>query len=190
MQYIWGLHTRFRFALWNPLRKPHVTWQQGVGICRSNFPPRSKERAALILDHVPMLILLPIPISHLLGHFLPRMPTNPQSHKLIRITPISSTYGRMEPFGEGDKTGGQSTYRLLPPVLVRHRSTPPPFSRTAINYIGRRSLSAPVPVPHNVIPPRTSLLPPPRRTFLLPTAAIADNQHTPTCSVLPHAHVA
>ena len=30
---------------------------------------------------------------------------------------------------------------------------------------------------------------PPRRTSLLPTAAFADNRHTPRYSLLPHVHV-
>ena len=50
VQYIWGLHARFRFALQNPMRNPLVTRQHGGWICRSLFLSRSEERAALILD--------------------------------------------------------------------------------------------------------------------------------------------
>ena len=47
-------------------------------------------------NHVPLLSRLPIPVSHLLGHFLPRKPTSPHLHRLIGRTPIASTYGRFD----------------------------------------------------------------------------------------------
>ena len=34
-----------------------------------------------------------MPVSHLLRHFLPRMPTNPHLHRFIGTTRIATTYG-------------------------------------------------------------------------------------------------
>ena len=96
----------------------------------------------------------------------------------------------LRPLVEADHTGRQSKYSLLPPVLVPHRSTPVALSCTWVNATGRRSVSPPVPLPDNAIPPRHSLLPPPRRTSPLATAVVADNQQTPRYSLLPHMHVA
>ena len=92
---------------------------------------------------------------------------------------------------EADHTGGQSKYSLLPPVTVPHRSTPPPpaLSHSPVTSSGRRSVSAPLPLSDNALPLRSSLLHPPPRTSLLPTAAFADNQHTPRYSLLTRAHV-
>ena len=45
VQYIWGVRARFRFALWNPLRNPLVTWQKGDPMCRYHFVSRSEEQS-------------------------------------------------------------------------------------------------------------------------------------------------
>ena len=52
VQYVWGLRSRYRFALRNPQRNPLQTWQKGDRISRSHFLSRSEERAALIFDTV------------------------------------------------------------------------------------------------------------------------------------------
>ena len=90
---------------------------------------------------------------------------------------------------EADRTGGQSKYSLLPPVTVPHRGNPPALRHSSVTSSGRRSVSAPLPLSANALPPRSYLLHPPPRTSLLPTAAYADNRHTPRYSLLPHAHV-
>ena len=90
---------------------------------------------------------------------------------------------------EADCTGGQSKCSLLPPVTAPHRGTPLALSHSSVTSSGRRPVSAPLPLSDNALPPRSSLLHPPPRTSLLPTAAYADNRHTPRHSLLPHAHV-
>ena len=197
VQYIWGLRARFRFALRNPMRKPLVTWQQGDRICRSHFVSRSEERAALILDTLnPESRPLVESSSH--PRIPPPRPLPPPDADPPTLTQIDRHNSdrqhirSLRPFVEADHTGGQSKYSLLPPLPVPHRITPPALCRTSINSSGRRSVSAPVPLRDNAIPPRTSLLhpPPPRQTSLLPTATVADNQHTLRYSLLPHVHVA
>ena len=97
------------------MRNALVTWQQGDRICRSHFMSRSEERAALIMDtldpeSLPMLSRLPTPASHLLGHLLPWMLTNPHLHRLIGTTPIASTYGRLDHLWKlTTRVGGQNT---------------------------------------------------------------------------------
>ena len=74
-------------------------------------------------------------------------------------------------------------------MTVPHRGTPPALSHSSVTSSGRRSVSAPLPPSDNALPPRSSLLHSLPRTSLLPTAAYADNRHTPRYSLLPHAHV-
>ena len=194
VQYILGVRARFRFALRNPMRNPLVTWQQGDRICRSHFLSRSEERAALILDTLNPKSRPPVESS---SHSRipppwPPPPLDADQPTLTQIDRHNSDRQHMRslrPPVEADRTGGQSKYSLLPPVLVPHRSIPLALSRTSITSSGRRSVSAPVPRSDNALTQRTSLLHPPRRTSLLPTAAIADNPHAPRYSPLPHVHV-
>ena len=176
---------------------PPVIWQQGDQICRSYFLSRSEDRAAFSLDTLNPQSRPPVQSScH--PRIPPPRPLPPPEADQTTLTQIDRHNSARQhirslgPLLEASHTGGQSKYNLSPPVPVPHRSTPPPvaLSCTAINCIGRRSFSVPVPLPNNVIPPSTSLLPPPRRTSLLRTGAIADNEHTPRDSLLPHAHVA
>ena len=184
MQYIWGLRARFRFALRNPMRNPLVTWQQGDRICGSHFLARSEERAALILDTLNLESRPPVELSP--HHRIPPprplpppdadQPTLTQNHR----HPSDRQHVRSLPLPvEADCTGKQSQYSLLPPVTVPHRGTPPALSHSSVTPSGRRSVSAPLPLSENALPPRSSLLHPPPRTSLLPTAAYADNRHTP-----------
>ena len=136
----------------------------------------------------PPLSRLPIPISHILSQFLPRMPTNLHSHELIGTTLIASTCGRLDHLWKHTTLKGGRNIAYC--HMYHIEATPPPSSCTPINCIGTCSVSAPVPLPGNAIPPRTSLLPPPWRTSLLPNAATLDNRHTPRYSLLPHVHVA
>ena len=194
VQYIWGLHARFRFALRNPMRNPLVTWQQGDRICRSLFVSRSEERAALIVDTLnpesrPPAELSPHP------RIPPARPLPPPDADQPTLTQIDRhnsdrQHVRSLPLlVEADRTDGQSKYSLLPPVTVPHRSTTPALSHSSLTSSGRRSVSAPLPLSDNALPVRSSLLHPPPRTSLLPTAAFADNRHTPRYSLLPHVHV-
>ena len=194
VHYIWGLRARFRFALRNPMRNPLVTWQQGDRICRSHFLSRSEERAALILDTLNPESRPPVELSpH--PRIPPPRPLPPPDADQPTLTqidrhPSDRQHVRSFPLPvEADRTGGQSKYSLLPPVTVPHRGNPPALSHSSVTSNGRRSVSAPLPLSDNALPPRSSLLHPPPRTSLLPTAAYADNRHTPRYSLLPHAHV-
>ena len=194
VQYFWGLRARFRFALRNPMHNPLVTWQRGDRICRSHFLSRSEERAALILH---ILNAESRPYVELSSHprIPPPRPLPPPDADQPTLTQIDlhnsdRQHVRSLPSPVGaNRTGGQSKYSLLPPVHVPHRSTPPALSHSSITSSGRRSVSAPLPLSHHPLPVRSSLLHPPRRTSLLPTAAVADNRHTPKYSLLPHVHV-
>ena len=176
------------------MRNPLVTWQQGDRICRSHFLSRSEERAALILDTVNPESRLPVELSpH--PRIPPPRPLPPPDADQPTLTqidrhPSDREYVRSLPLPvEADRTGGQSKFSLLPPVTVPHRGNPPALSHSSVTPSGRRSVSAPLPLSDNALPPRSSLLHPPPHTSLLPTAAYADNRHTPWHSLLPHAHV-
>ena len=167
VQYIWGPRARFPFALRNPMRNPLVTWQRGDRICRSHFLSRSEERAALILDTLNLESRPPVELS---SH--PRIPPprplpppdadQPTLAQFDRDNPDRQHVRSLPSPVEGDRTGGQSKYSLLPPVVVPHRSTPPPaLSHSSITSSGRRSVSAPLPLSHNALPVRSSLLHPP-----------------------------
>ena len=178
------------------MHNPLVTWQQRDRICRSHFLSRSRDRAALILDTLNPDSRPPVELCSHPRIPLPRAPRPPDADQptLTQIDQHNSDRQHIRSLGslvEANHTGGQSKYSLLLPVPVAHRSTPPALSCASINYIGGRSVSALVPLRGNAIHPRTSLLlPPPRRTSLLPTAAVADNHQTPRYSLLPHVHVA
>ena len=147
------------------MRNPLVTWQQGDRICRSHFLSRSEKRAAFILDTRNRESRPPVESS---SH--PRIPP-PQLPPLDADQPTLTQTDRhnsdrqhirsLQSLVKAVHTSGRSTYSLLPPVPVPHRSTPPALSCTSIKCIGRRSATAPVPLLDNAIPPRTSLLPPP-----------------------------
>ena len=175
-------------------RNPLVTWQPGDWICRYHFLSRSEERAALILDALNPESRPPVELS---SH--PRTPpprplpppdADPPTLTQIERHNSDSQHVRSLPSpAEPDRIGRQSKYSLLPPVPVPQRSTSPALSHSSITSSGRRSVSAPLPLSDNALPVRSSLLHPPRRNSLLPTAAVADNRHTPGYSLLPHVHV-
>ena len=152
LQYIWGLRAWFRFALRNPMRNPLVTWQRGDHICRSHFVSRSEHRAALILDTLNIESLPPVQSTAHPHIPLPR-PLSPPDADQPTLTQIDGHnsdrqhIGSLPPLVETDHRGGQSKYRLSPPVPVPHRSSPPALSCTSINSTGRRSVSAPVAPP-------------------------------------------
>ena len=152
------------------MRNPSVTWQQGVRICRSHFLSRSDQRAALILDTLNPESRPPVESS---SH--PRIPPprpvppldvdQPTLTQIDRHNSDRQHIRSLRPPVEADRTAGQSKYSLLSPVPVPHRSTPLALSRTSITSSGRRSISAPVPLSDNALPPRTSLLQPPLAHF-------------------------
>ena len=194
VQYIWGLRARFRFASRNPMCNPLVTWQQGDRICGSHFLSPSEERAALILDTLNPEARPPVELSShpRIPPPRPLPPPDAEQPTLTQIHPHNSDRQHVRSLPspvEADCTGGQSKYSLLPPVTVPHRSTPPALSHSSTTSSSRRSVSAPLPLSDNALPVRSSLLHPPPRTSLLPTAAFADNRHTPKYSLLPHVHV-
>ena len=145
VQYIWGLHARFRFALRNPMCDPLVTWQQGDPICRSHFLSHSEEWAALILDTLNPESRPPVESSS-----RPRIPPprslpppdadQPTLTQIDRHNSDRQHIRSLRPLVEAHHTGGHSKYSLLPPVPVPHRSTHPTLSRTSINSNGRRRL--------------------------------------------------
>ena len=170
VQYIWGLRARFRFALRNPMRNPLVTWQQGDRICRSHSLSRSEERAAWILDTLNPESRPPVELSpH--PRIPPPRPLPPPDADQPTLTqidrhPSDRQHVRSLPLPvEADRTGGQSKYSLLPPVTVPHRGNPPAPSHSSVTSSGRRSVSAPLPLSDNALPPRSSLLHPPPAHF-------------------------
>ena len=177
------------------MRNPLVTWQPGDRICRSHFLSRSEERAALIPDTLNPESRPPVQLSpH--PRIPPPRPLPPPDADQPTLTQIDRhnsdrQHVRSLPLPvEADRTGRQSKYNLLPPLTVPHRSTPPaPAVSHSSDTSGRRSVSAPPPLSDNALPVRTSLLHSPPRTSVLPTAAFADNRHTPRYALLPHAHV-
>ena len=175
---------------------PFVTWQQRDRICRSHFLTRSEEQAALILDTLipESRLLVESSSHHRIPPPLPLPPPNADQPPLTQIDRHNSgrQHVRCLPSSvEANRTGGQSKYSLLPLVAVPYRSTPPPpaLSHSSITSSGRRSVRAPVPLSDNALPQRSFFLHPPRRTSLLPTAAVANNRHTPRYSLLPQLHV-
>ena len=194
VQYIWGLRARFRFALRNPMRNPLVTWQHADRICRSHFLSRSEGRAALILDTLNLQSRPPVELSPHLRTRPPRPLAPPDADRptltLIDRHNSDRQHVRSLPLPvKTGSTGGQSKYSLLPPLAVPHRSTPPALSHSSVTSSGRRSVSAPLHLSDTALPVRSSLVHSPKRTSLLPTAAFADNRHTPRYSLLPHVHV-
>ena len=171
MQFIRGLRTQFSFRLRNQMRNPLLTWQQGDRICPPHFVSRSEERAALILDTLNPESRAPVESSSHPRSPPPR-PLPPPDADQPTLTQIDRhNYDRrhiwlLGPLLEAQYTDGQSKYSLLPPLAVPHRSTPCALNCTSINCTSRRSISAPVHLPHNAIPPRSSLLvpPPPHRS--------------------------
>ena len=164
------------------------------GICRSHFLSRSEQRGALILDTLNRESRPPVELSpH--PRIPPPRPLPPPDADQPTLTqidqhPSDRQHVRSLPLRvEADRTGGHSKYSLLPPVTVPNRGTLPALSHSSVTSSGRRSVSAPLPLSHNALPPRSSLLHPPPHASLLPTAAYADNRHTHRYSLLPHAHV-
>ena len=145
---------------------PSTHGDKGMGCADLIFLSRSEDRAALILDTLNAESRPPVESSSHSRIPRPR-PIPPPDADQPTLTPIdrhnsdSQHIRSLRPLVEADHTGGKSNYSLLPPVPVPHRNAPPPaLSRTSINFTGRRSVSAPVPLSDNAIPPRTSLLHP------------------------------
>ena len=144
---------------------PLVTWQQRDLIRRSLFLSRSEERAALILD-----TLNPESGPHVESSSHSRIPPprplpspdadQPALTQMDRHNSDRQHVRSLRPPVEADHTNGQSKYSPLPSARVPNRSTPPASSCTSITAGSRRSVSAPVPLSDNVIPPTTSLLHP------------------------------
>ena len=164
-QYIWGLRTRFRFALRNAMRNPVVTWQQGDRICRSPFLSRSEERTAFIMDTLNRESRPPVESS---SHprIPPPRPLPPLDADQPTLTQIDGHNSDrqhirpLRPLVEANHTGGQSKYSCCHQCVYHIEAPPPALSRTSVNSSGRCSGSAPVPLPNNLISPRTSLLHP------------------------------
>ena len=183
------------FCIVEPIAQPPSHVNKGIGYAHPVFYHAA--RSGLHGSWIPLIHNHAPPIessSH--PRIPPAWPLPPPDADQPTLTQIDwHNSGRqhirsLPPHVEADRTGGQSKFSLLPPVPVPHpRSTPPALSRTSITFSGRRSVNAPVPLSDNALPQRTSLLHPPWRTSVLPTAAGADNRHTSRYSLLPHVHV-
>ena len=175
-----GPSCRVPFCIAEPNAQPPRHMKTRGSHCLSH----SKERAALILATVNPKSRPPVESS---SHprISPPRPLPPPDADQRTLTPLDPHNSdrqhirALPPPVETDRTGGQSEYSLLPPVLEPHRSTPLALSHTPITFSGRRSISAPAPLPNNAVPQRTSLLqpPPPPRALLccpLPLLQTAD----------------